>query len=318
MRIFGSDRLDSMLGRLGMKEGEAIIHPWVNKALEKAQGKVEARNFDSRKNLLKYDDVMNDQRKAIFSQRREIMEAKDLSDVIRDMRQQVVEDQVAEHIPPKAYADQWDIEGLNQQVRHVFGLDLPIAEWADEEGVDGADIRERLTAATDEQMAVKAGRYGADTMRSIEKQVLLQTIDQNWREHLVTLDHLRSVVGFRGYAQRDPLNEYKSEGFQLFETLLNRLRVEVSRMMAHVQVMTPEEQQAMLAEAQARAQAAQPAPSAAVPAEPTRIPAMAGAAAPALAAGVDRADPGTWGSSGRNDPCPCGSGKKYKHCHGRV
>ena len=206
-----------------------------------------------------------------------------------------------------------------QQVRHVFGLDLPIAAWADEEGVDDEDIRERLTAATDEQMAAKAARYGAETMRSIEKQVLLQTIDQNWREHLVTLDHLRSVVGFRGYAQRDPLNEYKSEAFQLFETLLNRLRIEVSRMLAHVQVMTQEEQQAMMAEAQARAQAAQRRPgAAAVAAEPTRVPAMAGAAAPALAAGVDPADPGTWGASGRNDPCPCGSGKKYKHCHGRV
>ncbi len=307
-----------MLGKLGMKEGEAIVHPWVNKALEKAQGKVEARNFDIRKNLLKYDDVMNDQRKAIFSQRREIMEAKDLSDVVRDMRHQVIEDLVTEHIPARAYADQWDIEGLTEQSRHIFGLDLPIPAWADEEGVDDADIRERLTTATDEQMAAKAARYGPETMRSIEKQVLLQTIDSNWREHLVTLDHLRSVVGFRGYAQRDPLNEYKSEGFQLFESLLNRLRVEVSRMLAHVQVMTPEEQQAMLAEAQARAQAAQPA-QAPRPVEPARIPAMAGAAAaPALAAGVDPADAGTWGASGRNDPCPCGSGKKYKHCHGRV
>uniref|UniRef100_UPI0026349E03 preprotein translocase subunit SecA n=1 Tax=Amaricoccus sp. TaxID=1872485 RepID=UPI0026349E03 len=319
MRIFGSDRLDSMLGRLGMKEGEAIVHPWVNKALEKAQGKVEARNFDIRKNLLKYDDVMNDQRKVIFAQRREIMESNDLSDVVTDMRHQVVEDLVSEHVPAKAYADQWDIDGLAAQVRHVFGVDLPIAAWAEEEGVDDADIRERLLAATDAQMADKSARYGAETMRAIEKQVLLQTIDTNWREHLVTLDHLRGVVGFRGYAQRDPLNEYKTEGFQLFEGLLNRLRIEVSRMLAHVQVLTQEEQQAML-EAQARAQAAQLAaarPAPAQPAEPARIPAMAGAG-PALAAGVDPGDPGTWGQSGRNDPCPCGSGKKYKHCHGRV
>ena len=317
-----------MLGKLGMKEGEAIVHPWVNKALEKAQGKVEARNFDIRKNLLKYDDVMNDQRKAVFAQRREIMEAQDLSDVVSDMRHQVVDDLVAEHVPAKAYADQWDIEGLTGQVRHVFGLDLPIPAWAEEEGVDDGDIRERLLAAADEQMAQKAARYGAETMRAIEKQVLLQTIDTNWREHLVTLDHLRSVVGFRGYAQRDPLNEYKSEGFALFESLLNRLRLEVSRMLAHVQVMTVEEQQAMqqaLIDAQARAQAtesaaARPPVRAVTPSpEPARIPAMAGAAAaPALAAGVDPADPGTWGMSGRNDPCPCGSGKKYKHCHGRV
>ncbi len=317
-----------MLGRLGMKEGEAIVHPWVNKALEKAQGKVEARNFDIRKNLLKFDDVMNDQRKAIFAQRREIMEAKDLSDVARDMRHQVVEDLVDVHVPARAYADQWDIEGLDAQVKQVFGAELPIAAWADEEGVDDEVIRERLTKATDEQMAAKAARYGAETMRQIEKQVLLQTIDQNWREHLVTLDHLRSVVGFRGYAQRDPLNEYKSEAFQLFESLLTRLRTEVTRMLAHVQVMTPEEQQAMMAElqtrAQAQAQAAQPqsqAPRLSVvqpAAAPERIPAMAGAAAPAFAPGVDPSDPGTWGASGRNDPCPCGSGKKYKHCHGKV
>jgi preprotein translocase subunit SecA len=313
MRIFGSERLDSMLGKLGMKEGEAIVHPWVNKALEKAQGKVEARNFDIRKNLLKFDDVMNDQRKAIFAQRREIMESQDLSEVARDMRHQVVEDLVAEHVPARAYADQWDIDGLAAQLRQVFGLELPVAAWAEEEGVDDEAIRERLLKATDEQMAEKAARYGPETMRAIEKQVLLQTIDQNWRDHLVTLDHLRSVVGFRGYAQRDPLNEYKSEAFQLFEGLLNRLRVEVTRMLAHVQVMTQEEQQAMMAEMQARAQAAQAA-RAPAPAE-ARVPEMAGAA---LAAGVDPADPATWGASGRNDPCPCGSGKKYKHCHGKV
>jgi preprotein translocase subunit SecA len=314
MRIFGSDRLDAMLGRLGMKEGEAIIHPWVNKALEKAQGKVEARNFDIRKNLLKFDDVMNDQRKAIFAQRREIMEATDLSDVARDMRHQVVEDLVAEHVPARAYADQWDVDGLAAQVKHIFGTELPVAGWADEEGVDDEAIRERLLAATDEQMAAKAARYGPETMRSIEKQVLLQTIDSNWREHLVTLDHLRSVVGFRGYAQRDPLNEYKSEAFQLFDSLLTRLRSEVTRMLAHVQVMTPEEQQAMIADLQARAQAQGARQAAPAP----REPAMAGAAAPALAAGVDPADPATWSASGRNDPCPCGSGRKYKHCHGRV
>jgi preprotein translocase subunit SecA len=320
MRIFGSDRLDSMLGRLGMKDGEAIIHPWVNKALEKAQGKVEARNFDIRKNLLKFDDVMNDQRKAIFAQRREIMEAKDLSDVVTDMRHQVIDDVVAEHIPARAYADQWDIDGLATEVGATFGLALPVAAWAEEEGVDDEVIRERLLKATDEQMAGKAGRYGAETMRAIEKQVLLQTIDTNWREHLVTLDHLRSVVGFRGYAQRDPLNEYKSEAFQLFETLLTKLRSDVTRMLAHVQVMTQEEQQAMVAEMQARAQAQQATLAATrPPAEPARAPAMAGAAAGvATVPRVDPADPATWGASGRNDPCPCGSGKKYKHCHGKV
>jgi preprotein translocase subunit SecA len=325
MRIFGSDRLDSMLGRLGMKEGEAIVHPWVNKALEKAQGKVEARNFDIRKNLLKYDDVMNDQRKAIFRQRREIMEAEDLGETVRDMRHQVVEDLIAEHVPARAYADQWDIDGLSAQVKDIFALEPPLRDWADEEGVDDEILRERLTEAADAAAAGKVDRYGADTMRAIEKQVLLQTIDRNWREHLVTLDHLRSVVGFRGYAQRDPLNEYKSEAFQLFEALLTKLRSEVTRMLAHVQVMTQEEQAAMIADLQARARAAQmqtqapaPAPAAAA-ASPARAPAMAGAAA-ALAGGsrVEPDDPATWAQSGRNDPCPCGSGRKYKHCHGRV
>ncbi len=315
MRIFGSDRLDAMLGRLGMKEGEAIVHPWVNKALEKAQGKVEARNFDIRKNLLKYDDVMNDQRKAIFGQRREIMESRDLSDVTRDMRHQVVEDLVGEHVPARAYADQWDVTGLAEKVKETLGMELPLAAWAEEEGVDDDGIRERLTTETDAMMAAKAARYGVETMRSIEKQVLLQTIDQNWREHLVTLEHLRSVVGFRGYAQRDPLNEYKSEAFQLFEGLLNRLRAEVTRMLAHVQVMTPEEQQSMLAQLQARARVAQAASTPA--AAPARVPEPVGAGA-AAAAEVDAVDPTTWAASGRNDPCPCGSGKKYKHCHGRV
>ncbi|HLS58758.1 MAG TPA: preprotein translocase subunit SecA [Paracoccaceae bacterium] len=338
MRIFGSDRLESVLGKLGMKEGEAIVHPWVNKALERAQGKVEARNFEIRKNLLKYDDVMNDQRKAIFSQRREIMEADDLSDTTRDMRHQLVEDLVAEHIPERAYADQWDVEGLAKQVRHYFGIDLPIAEWADEEGVDDEIIRERLIRETDELMAGKVARYGAEMMRSIEKQVLLQTIDRNWREHLLRLEHLRSVVGFRGYAQRDPLNEYKSEAFQLFDGLLNRLRGEVTRMLAHVQVMTPEEQQAMIAELQARARA-QADQIAAAKAQHAQTPELAGAGAPAApmrqaggtataaaaqpvvmpaSSAVDPDDPATWVNCGRNEPCPCGSGKKYKHCHGRL
>jgi preprotein translocase subunit SecA len=311
----------------------------VNKALERAQGKVEARNFEIRKNLLKFDDVMNDQRKAIFGQRREIMEAEDLSEVTTDMRHQLVEDLVGEHIPERAYADQWDVDGLAKQVKHTFGIDLPVAEWADEEGVDDAAIRERLLEATDALMAEKVERYGAETMRSIEKQVVLQTIDRNWREHLLTLEHLRSVVGFRGYAQRDPLNEYKSEAFQLFDALLTKLRGEVTRMLAHVQVMTQAEQASMIAELQARARA-QAEQIAAARAEHEATPELAGAGAPAEAAQparagaaammagapvalppssqVDPDDPATWVNAGRNEPCPCGSGKKYKHCHGRL
>jgi len=262
---------------------------------------------------------MNDQRKAIFLQRREIMDAQDLSDVTRDMRHQVVDDLVTEHVPARAYADQWNAEGLAAELKRIFGTDFPVAAWTEEEGVDDETIRERLTSEVDKQMASKAARYGSETMRSIEKQVLLQTIDQNWREHLVTLDHLRSVVGFRGYAQRDPLNEYKSEAFQLFETLLNKLRAEVTRMLAHVQVMTPEEQQAMIAQIQARAQAEAPQSVASGDdAVAKRSPAMALAAAGTTADGVDPDDPETWSRLGRNDPCPCGSGKKFKHCHGRA
>ncbi len=307
MRIFGSDRLDSMLKRLGMEEGEAIVHPWINKALEKAQKKVEARNFDIRKNLLKFDDVMNDQRKTIFEQRREIMEDNDLSEVVKDMRDQVIDDLVAEHIPAKAYADQWTAEALYAEVIRIFDLDLPIIAWAEEEGVDDEVFRERLVSEADKAMAKKVAQYGPDAMRQVEKQVLLQTIDQNWRDHLLTLEHLRSVVGFRGYAQRDPLNEYKTEGFTLFENLLNRLRIDVTRQLAHIKLMTEEEQRALIEQLQA--QQAQ----AAAGAVAEGATALAGAAT-----GEDDEMPAEWASTGRNEPCPCGSGSKFKHCHGRA
>src|SRR6056297_429367 len=252
MRIFGSERLDKVLSTLGMKEGEAIVHPWVNKSLERAQAKVEGRNFDIRKQLLKFDDVMNDQRKVVFAQRHEIMGAEDIAEVARDMRHQVIEDLVDTHMPPKSYADQWDTEGLTTAVKETLGLDLPIADWADEDGVDQEVVRERLETKADEYMASKAAQFGPEQMRSIEKQVLLQTIDQKWREHLLTLEHLRSVVGFRGYAQRDPLNEYKTEGFQLFEGMLDSLRQDVTRSLAQIRPMSEEEQQAMIAEMQAQ------------------------------------------------------------------
>ncbi|MFQ5622990.1 MAG: preprotein translocase subunit SecA [Paracoccaceae bacterium] len=312
MRIFGSDRLDKMLSRLGMKEGEAIIHPWVNKALERAQAKVEGRNFDIRKNLLKFDDVMNDQRKHVFAQRREIMESDDLSDVARDMRHDVIDDLVAQHIPARAYVDQWDTEGLRREVQQKLGVDLPIEEWANEEGVDDEAIRERIIAEADKHMARKAAQYGTETMRQIEKQTILQTIDQHWREHLVRLEHLRSVVAFRGYAQRDPLNEYKSEAFQLFESLLSKLRVDVTTALAHVQVLTPEEQQKLLEQMQAIAAQQGQAGRAA-----HRQPAMADGAAVEPAA-LAAAEGGSVPEVGRNQPCPCGSGRKYKHCHGRI
>ncbi|MCF6429643.1 preprotein translocase subunit SecA [Leisingera sp. MMG026] len=310
MRIFGSERLDKLLSSLGMKEGEAIIHPWVNKSLERAQAKVEGRNFDMRKNVLKFDDVMNDQRKVIFNQRREIMAAEDLSEIVDDMRHEVIDDLLDTHMPPKTYADQWDTAGLQEQVREMLSIDAPVAEWAAEEGVDDEQIRERLVQASDKMMAEKAAAFGPENMRNIEKQVLLQTIDKNWREHLLTLEHLRSVVGFRGYAQRDPLNEYKNESFQLFENMLDSLREEVSQQLGRVRPMTEEEQQQMLKEMAARQAAMQ---QMAVP-----QPSAAEAPAEDPAPGFVEDDPATWGNPSRNDRCPCGSGKKFKHCHGSL
>ena len=312
MRIFGSDRLDSMLSKLGMKEGEAIVHPWVNKSLEKAQAKVEGRNFDIRKQLLKFDDVMNEQRKVIFSQRREIMEADDLSEVVRDMRHQVIDDLVDDFLPPRSYADQWDTEGLHQAVQTRLLLDVPVAEWAEEEGVDQDVMRDRLYEASEAFFNEKTASFGHETMRQIEKQILLQTIDTKWREHLVTLEHLRSVIGFRGYAQKDPLNEYKTESFQLFESMLNALRLDVSQHLAQVRPLTQEEQDEMMRQFMAQQQEAE---------AQIRQLETVGADGPApepLVPGFNEADPATWGNPGRNDPCPCGSGAKFKHCHGRL
>ena len=306
MRIFGSERLDKILNTLGMKDGEAIVHPWVNKSLEKAQGKVEARNFDIRKQILKYDDVMNDQRKAIFSQRREIMESEDVSDVVRDMRHELIDDLIEECMPPKTYADQWNTEKLQAEAASKLGVQSPVEEWAREDGVDDESVRQRLYSAANEHMAKKAIEFGSDKLRSIEKQLLLQTIDRKWREHLITLEHLRSVIGFRGYAQRDPLNEFKSEAFQLFETLLNSLRKEVSSKISHIRPMTAEEQQALIAQMMARRQAAEKA---------ARIRSSANGSKPARPT-FNENDKSTWGNPGRNSRCPCGSGKKFKHCHG--
>lgn len=311
MRIFGSERLEKVLVSLGMKEGEAIIHPWVNKSLERAQAKVEGRNFDIRKQLLKFDDVMNEQRKVIFGQRRDIMEADDLNEVTTDMRHQVIDDLIHTYMPPRTYADQWDSEGFHQAAVEQLNIDVPIAAWCEEDGADDDVIRERLVESTDKMMADKAEIFGAENMRNIEKQLLLQAIDTKWQEHLMTLEHLRSVVGFRGYAQRDPLNEYKNESFQLFESMLDSLRQEVTQKLGQIQPMTPEERDAMMQEMLARQTAMQAAATAAA------TPALQGNPEQALAGFVED-DPTTWGNPGRNDACPCGSGDKFKHCHGRL
>ncbi|MGP9788649.1 preprotein translocase subunit SecA [Roseinatronobacter sp. NSM] len=306
MRIFGSERLEKVLSTLGMKEGEAIVHPWVNKSLEKAQAKVEARNFDIRKELLKYDNVMNEQRRVVFEQRRDIMEADDLSEIIEDMRHQVVDDLIDTHMPPNSYAEQWDMDGLKTTVREKLGLDLPVQDWGEEDGVDQDVVRERLCDASDALMAQKQDQFGSDTLRNLEKQILLETIDRKWREHLLTLDHLRSAVRFRGYAQKDPLNEYKAEGFLLFEAMLNSLREDVSTYLARIRPLSEDEQKSMLQQMALQQHNAQ------IAAE------NAGEAPKPLVDGFDEANPETWGNPGRNDLCPCGSGKKFKHCHGRL
>jgi preprotein translocase subunit SecA len=320
MRIFGSERIDGMLQRLGLKEGEAIIHPWVNKALEKAQQKVEARNFEIRKNLLKFDDVMNDQRKVVYEQRKELMSADDVAHTVADMRHQVIEDLVARDIPENAYPEQWNMHGLHGEIFRIFNLDLPLAEWAKEEGIADAEIRDRLMEATDRRMAEKAANFGPDTMRMIEKSLLLQILDQVWKEHLLSLDHLRQGIGLRAYAQRDPLNEYKREAFDLFEAMLERLRERVTLVLAHVELrMDPAAEPALRPPAPPEMHETRADPAFA---EADEGPGGAGATATVRsrqAAGrANPSDPSTWGRVARNAACPCGSGKKYKHCHGQL
>ncbi len=319
MRIFGSDRMGGMLQKLGLKEGEAIVHPWINKALEKAQKKVEARNFDTRKNLLKYDDVMNDQRREVYSQRRLFMEANDLSETVEDFRRETIEEMVARAIPENAYPEQWDLPGLERRVREELGLDLPVEAWGKEEGIDDGVIRDRIMEAADRVAAAKAANLGPDFMRMVEKSILLQIFDQVWKEHLLQLDHLRQGIGLRAYGQRDPLNEYKREAFALFNTMLAELRERTTGLLLRLEF-----------------SAGQPLPEP----EPVRVTDMrhetpiglvegagdlppmdygaAVAAEPRVTQGVDPSDPATWTATPRNAPCPCGSGKKYKHCHGRA
>jgi preprotein translocase subunit SecA len=313
MRIFGSDRLDTMLTRLGLKEGEAIIHPWINKALEKAQQKVEARNFDIRKNLLKYDDVQNDQRKVIFEQRVDLMQNDSVADTVNDMRRAFVEDLVTKHVPENQYAEQWDVVGLKEELKRVLDLDLPVDEWAKEEGIADEELLNRIEQKADEHMAAKVAQWGPDVMRYVEKTILLQTLDHLWREHLVMLDHLRQVIGLRGYGQRDPLQEYKAEAFNLFEAMIANLREAVTAQLMRVEIVPPDVQPELPAmeahkldyntgeDEMAFANAAL---------------APMGQQQPAVAR--DPNNPESWGKVGRNEDCPCGSGKKYKHCHGRY
>ncbi|PZP45907.1 MAG: preprotein translocase subunit SecA [Azospirillum brasilense] len=321
MRIFGSDRMGGMLSKLGLKEGEAIIHPWINKALEKAQKKVETRNFDMRKNVLKYDDVMNDQRKEVYSQRRSFMQAADVAETVAEMRREVVDDMVARAVPENSYPDQWDLEGLQERVLTLLGLDLPVAEWGREEGIDEAHLRERIQEAADQAFAARAANIGPERMREIEKSLLLMVFDKVWKDHLLALDHLRQGIGLRAYAQRDPLNEYKSEAFNLFNGMLFDLREDVTRWLMHVNLMPeqplPSPEPIQVVEAR---QPAPPSPLDGGPADPVVFASYGHAATDAavqLSPGVRADDPSTWDRTPRNAPCPCGSGKKYKHCHGK-
>jgi preprotein translocase subunit SecA len=319
MRIFGSERIDGMLQKLGLQEGEAIVHPWVNKALEKAQTKVEARNFEIRKNLLKFDDVMNDQRKVIYEQRRDLMAAENVADDIVDMREQVVNDMVTSAIPEKAYADQWNVDLLHEEIQRVFGLDLPVHDWAKEEGIADQEIRERLLDITNRKMAEKAAQVGPDVMRMVEKSLLLQLLDQNWKEHLLTLDHLRQGISLRAYAQRDPLNEYKREAFDLFEEMLDGLRDRVTTVLAQVHFQEQPEPELFQRPAQEMHETRSDPAIQSGDAAPAGTPAGPAPITNRQAAGdIDPNNPDTWGRVPRNAPCPCGSGSKFKHCHGKA
>ena len=319
MRIFGSDKLDGMLQRLGLKEDEAIVHSWINKAVEKAQQKVEARNFDIRKNLLKFDNVMNDQRKVIFDQRVELMRDETVAETVTDMRHEVIDELLRKHVPENAYPEQWDTAGLKEELKRVLGLDLPVDEWAKEEGIADEEMLTRIERRADEHMAAKVAQWGSDVIRYVEKSILLQSLDHLWREHLVMLEHLRQVIGLRGYGQRDPLNEYKSESFNLFEAMVVSLREAVTSQLMRVEIVQspPPPEATELPFMQAHHIDPSTGEDELAMADASLVPAMAGN-------GTSRApqrnpnDPTSWGKVGRNEACPCGSGKKYKHCHGRY
>jgi len=316
MRIFGSERMDGMLQKLGLKEGEAIIHPWINKALEKAQEKVEARNYEIRKHLLRFDDVMNDQRKVVYQQRREIMSATDIAQVIVDMRHETIEHVAGRYLPENSLPDQWDTAALHGEIGRLFNLDLPIADWAKEEGIAEDNIRERVTEAADTKMAQKAATYGPELMRLAERSLLLQILDQTWKEHLLSLDHLRQGINLRAYAQRDPLNEYKHEAFVLFQEMLNHLREAVTSVLCHVELRVQRADE----QGQAPGEPLPPPPRQRM-VETREDPAWAGgdsAQEGDTAVAVAPAAASPWAKTPRNAPCPCGSGKKFKHCHGRV
>ncbi len=330
MRIFGSERMDAMLTRLGLKEDEAIVHPWINKALEKAQQKVEARNFDIRKNILKYDDVANDQRKVVFEQRREMMAQESVEETVSNMRGNVIDDIVTKHIPRESYPEAWDIASLDEALKATINLDAPVAEWAKEEGIGEEEISERIHKLAEDAYAARVERNTPEVTRMVEKQIVLQVLDHFWREHLVQLEHLRQVIGWRGYAQRDPLNEYKSESFELFNALIGRWHEVTTQQLMRVEISFDAPPAGMDGYPEALDASAEGGPdlhqinariaagdfAASALASPT--PELGFQAAETEAAPRNPDDPATWGKVSRNEPCPCGSGKKFKHCHGAL
>ena len=328
MRIFGSERMDSMLRKLGLEEGEAIVHPWINKALEKAQQKVEARNFEIRKQILKYDDVMNDQRKVVYEERKELMRVDDVHDTVVELRHQTIDDIVSSCIPEKAYAEQWDAHGLHEECLRLLALDLPVEDWVKEEGIAEQEIRERITAASNKKMAAKVANYGPEVMRMAEKQFLLMVLDKQWKDHLLSLDHLRQIITLRAFGQRDPLIEFKIEAFDLFKQMEALRRAETTMLLSRVEIraVNPEEIQAPVRQpTNIREIRQDPAAGNGVDESPMPPPGQTPQQPPkqqpfrhAAGSGLDPADPATWGKVPRNAPCPCGSGRKYKHCHGKL
>ena len=319
MRIFGSDRMAGMMQRLGLKEGEAIVHPWINKALERAQKKVEARNFDTRKNLLKYDDVMNDQRKEVYGQRREFMAAEDVNEIVASMREEIIDKLVTARIPERAFAEQWESDALAADLERIFGVALPVPEWSREDGIDLQTVQNRIREAAASLMATKAANFGAPMLRYVEKQVLLNTLDAVWKEHLLLLDQLRQGIYLRAHGQRDPLNEYKREAFALFNAMLDELHERVTSLLAHIELAP----QAGLVPAEFGIDPFPTGPGP-MPQAIHQVPdyvALEGDGMTALAeppVAIDPNDPETWRGLSRNAACPCGSGRKYKHCHGRA
>jgi preprotein translocase subunit SecA len=308
--------MSGVLQKMGMKEGEPVYDRWISKALEKAQQKVEERNFDVRKNLLKFDNVMNDQRKVIYEQRRELMETTDLSDVVADFRADIVSDMVTRCIPPGSFAEHWDVKALHEETRRLLALDLPVESWAKEDGIADTELKDRLARAADEHYAAKAARFTPQLMRIAEKSILLQILDQSWKEHLLALDHLRQGIGLRGFGQRDPLNEYRREAFEMFGSLLDHLREQVTQtlMKLEIRITSPDAMMPPPRRPQ-EMQELRPEPAMAGPHE-TRETATS--VTPLRKPAFSAADESTWGDTPRNNACPCGSGKKFKHCHGRF